>query len=100
MTINPIEDAIRNLGVKNLFKVDETNYKIAFLLHESDWHPLKADWWRGKQVCIIGADINGNFFLRHSDGSVRYWEHKSNSDKVISKSVKDFINNIEWSNDF
>jgi len=34
-----------------------------------------AHWWRGKEVCIIGADLEGNFLLRHCDGTVRYWDH-------------------------
>ncbi len=67
---------------------------IACLVREEDWKPLKADWWKGKEVYLIGADLNGNFFLRHCDGSVRYWDHKLQADLVIAQSVRNFAAGI------
>jgi hypothetical protein len=64
---------------------------VACLVRTSDWRPLKAPWWRGKEVCIIGADIDGNFLLRHSDGTVRLWDHGSKTDTVLAPSVRDFV---------
>jgi hypothetical protein len=55
---------------------------------------LIAKWWRGKSVTIIGVDVDGNFFLRHCDGSVRYWEHSKQSDCVVAKSVKEFASRL------
>jgi hypothetical protein len=52
--------------------------------------PLEAYWWRGKQVHIVAVDVDGNFFLRHCDGSVRYWDHSKKEDVVAFKSVKEF----------
>jgi hypothetical protein len=52
---------------------------------------LKADWWRGKEVCIIGADLGGNFLLRHCDGTVRYWDHARQADEVLALSVRSFV---------
>jgi NAD(P)-dependent dehydrogenase (short-subunit alcohol dehydrogenase family) len=46
----------------------------------SQWRPLKAPWWNRKEACIIGADLNGNFPLRHCYESVRYWYHKGQAD--------------------
>jgi len=43
----------------------------------------------------MGADINGNFFLRHCDGSVRYWDHKKQTDEIVASSVVEFCERIE-----
>ena len=64
--------------------------EIALLLSEADWRPLDVHWWHEKQASIIGADVDGNFFLRHCDGSVRYWDHKVQANIVVSASVRDF----------
>jgi hypothetical protein len=45
-------------------------------------------------VCVIGADLEGNFFLRHCDGTVRLWNHKAQADTVIAPSVRDFASRI------
>lgn len=68
--------------------------EIAALLRETDWRPLEAPWWREKQSSIIGVDLGGNFFLRHCDGSVRYWDHRSQMSAVISPSVRAFAQSI------
>jgi hypothetical protein len=68
---------------------------IAFLIRAGDWRPLDAPWWRGKEVSIIGADIGGNFFLRHCDGSVRYWDHQKQTDEIIASGVVEFCERIE-----
>ena len=98
MTTNLLDEAVKNLGVKNIFRDGARQFELACLIRKNDWRPLKAEWWKGKQVSIIAADVNGNFFLRHSDGSVRYWNHRTKSDEAISPSVKNFISNIEWAN--
>lgn len=59
-------------------------------MRESDWRPLDAPWWKGKQVSLVGVDTYGNFFLRHPDGSVRWWSHESQVDLVVAKSVGEF----------
>jgi|GEM_PF-2272165 len=63
---------------------------IVVLLREEDWRPLDTPWWRGKQVCIIGVEEHGNFFLRHCDGSVRYWDHGTQEDTIVASSVRAF----------
>lgn len=63
---------------------------IAVLLREADWSPLDAPWWRGKEVSVIGVEENGNFFLRHCDGSVRYWDHRTQLDTIVAPSVRAF----------
>jgi hypothetical protein len=98
MTNDFLDEAVKNLGVKNRFQVGERQIILACLLREDDWRPLLAEWWKGKQVSIIAADIDGNFFLSHSDGSVRYWNHQTKTDEVVSSSVKSFISNIGWDN--
>jgi hypothetical protein len=63
---------------------------VAVLLREEDWRPLDAPWWRGKQAYIIGVEEHGNFFLRHCDGSVRYWDHSTQADTIVAPSVRAF----------
>jgi hypothetical protein len=41
-----------------------------------------------------GADLSGNFFLRHCDGSVRYWDHQAQADTAIAPSVRDFLGKL------
>jgi hypothetical protein len=38
--------------------------------------------------------VDGNFFLRHCDGSVRYWEHKAQADAIIARSVREFLSKL------
>ncbi|QOG17821.1 MULTISPECIES: hypothetical protein [Bradyrhizobium] len=68
--------------------------KIAFLIRGDDWRPLRAPWWHGKDVSIIGADLNGNFILRHCDGSVRLWDHSKQTDEVIASGVMEFCSRL------
>ena len=86
--------AVTALGVRRIFRKDGITIELAILAREEDWRPLKAPWWRGKEVSIIGADLGGNFFLRHCDGTVRYWEHGQGADIVVAKSVREFLQHI------
>lgn len=92
----PIDQAIsRRMIPHGTFCVGDRVLSVAFLLRERDWRPLQASWWRGKEACIIGADLDGNFYLRHSDGSVRWWSHQRQADEVVAPSVKEFARRIE-----
>jgi hypothetical protein len=88
------DNAARNLWDKQTLRFGERQLVIACLIRSADWRPLKAQWWRGKEVCIIGADLDGNFFLRHCDGTVRFWDHKELKDHVLSPSVRDFVRSL------
>ena len=89
MLSDPIlEQASNNIGMRPIFEFQGREIHVVSIMPWSP--PLIAKWWRGKQVTIIGADVDGNFFLRHSDGSVRYWEHSKKSEAVVAKSVKEF----------
>jgi imidazolonepropionase len=88
---DPMNRAIRLLPNRRRLRHQERLLTIAFLIRRREWRPLEADWWRGKEVCIIGADADGNFFLRHPDGSVRFWEHHSQTETVIANSIKAFL---------
>ena len=89
-----MEKAIRNLGWRNTVRRGSRVIQIACLVRESDWRPLKAEWWRGKEVCVIGAALNGDFFLRHCDGSVRLWDHNAQRDNIVASSVQEFVSRI------
>lgn len=89
-----IDKTINNLGIANKFHHDDKTIIVAFVLREKDIRPLDAPWWTGKECSIIAGDIDGNFFLRHSGGSVRYWVHGTQSETIVAPSVKDFIKSI------
>jgi hypothetical protein len=89
-----IDAALEKLCVSRTFRHGERELVIACLVREADWRPLKAPWWKGKEVCIIGADLDGNFFLRHCDGTVRIWDHQLKKDEVIARSVREFVSGI------
>ncbi len=91
---NPMDSAIRRLWPRHTFWHGERKIIIACLIREADWRPLDAPWWRGKEVCIIGADLDGNFLLRHCDGTVRHWDHRLKTDVVIAPSIRDFVANL------
>jgi len=92
---DPIEVILRRHWPRHTFRHGDRMITIACLIRNADWRTLEADWWRGKEVCIIGADLDGNFFLRHCDGTVRYWDHRRQADVVVARSVKDFVEGIE-----
>jgi hypothetical protein len=89
--LDPIDRAMKDLWRRRTLRLGGRRMTIACLLRPADWRPLKADWWRGKEVSIIGADMEGNFFLRHCDGSIRHWDHRAQSDTVVARSVHDFV---------
>jgi len=57
---DPMDKAIRNLSICRTFRNGDREIQIACLVREADWRPLKAAWWRGKEVCVIGADLEGS----------------------------------------
>jgi hypothetical protein len=87
-----LEKAALRIGIKPIFDLDGREIHIVGVLSWSP--PLIAKWWRGKEVSIVAVDVDGNFFLRHSDGSVRYWEHSKNSESVAARSVKEFASKL------
>jgi hypothetical protein len=89
-----IDRVFKNCWPRTFPLAPDRNLTVAFLIRAADWRPLKAPWWRGKEVCIIGADIGGNFFLRHCDGSVRYWDQDKQADEVIAPSVVEFCSRL------
>ncbi len=93
--IDPIDRAISRMIPHGTLLHGDRSLSVAFLLRERDWRPLRAPWWRGKEVSIIGADLDGNFYLRHCDGSVRLWNHQRQTDEIVSPSVKEFARKIE-----
>jgi hypothetical protein len=91
---DPIDRAIKNFWQRPVLHRADKDIVVACLIREADWRPLEAPWWRGKEVCIIGADLSGNFLLRHCDGSVRYWDHQSQADVVLAPSIRDFVTRL------
>jgi hypothetical protein len=84
---DPMEKVVRELGWRNKIRCGERVLQIVCLVRQKDWRPLQAEWRKGKEVCVMGADLNGNFFLKHCDGSVRLWDHSSKSDQIVARSV-------------
>ena len=90
-----VEKARKNLWAKNKIQAGDKTVVVACLIRPEDTRPLHAPWWRGKEVYLIGADIDGNFFLRHCDGTVRLWDHSKQVDEVIAKSVREFATSLQ-----
>ncbi len=90
-----IDTARNDLWTKNRFRCGDKTLVVACLIRPEDTRPLHVSWWRGKEVYLIGVEECGNFFLRHCDGTVRYWDHSEQSDTVIAKSVRDFVTALE-----
>ena len=97
-----LERASSQIGLKPIFEFEGQEIHVVLI---APWTPpLIAKWWRGKSASIIAADVDGNFFLHHCDGSVRYYVHFQKSEKVVTKSFKDFVaalredhnGSIEW----
>ena len=86
--------AVDHVGWCNTINIDGRKVKIACLVRVADWRPLSASWWHGKQVCVVGADTDGNFFLRHPSGSILYWDHRLQKDVIVAKSANEFASLI------
>ncbi|MDH2381615.1 hypothetical protein [Bradyrhizobium sp. CER78] len=92
---NEAIERVRSDGRQKTFAISpDREIKIAFLIRGDDWLPLRAPWWRGKDVSIIGADLDGNFILRHCDGSVRLWDHSEHADEILASGVVDFCKRL------
>lgn len=54
--------SVKALFRENRVRIGEREVLVVLLIPESEWRPLSASWWLGKEACIIGADEGGNFF--------------------------------------
>ncbi len=61
--------AASQIGIRPILDLDGREIHVVAVMSWSP--PLVAKWWRGKAVSIVAVDVDGNFFLRHCDGSVR-----------------------------
>lgn len=86
-----IDRAIAKLNPRCIFKKGDRYIEIRSLVPVSSWRPIKADWWRKKEACVIGEDNLGNLFLRVCDGTVRFWDQEKQEDEVIASSVRGFL---------
>lgn len=93
--VKEIDRARAQLFMRRTLRHGGRTMTIALLIREVDWVPIDAPWRHGKEAYIIGADLDGNFFLRHCDGSVRYWDHRLQTNTVIAPSVREFVRMIE-----
>jgi hypothetical protein len=82
------------LYLADTFRAGDRQVRVLFLLPSTLWLPLRASWWTGKEAYIIGGDEQGNYILRHSDGSVRLWDHTRGEDEVLTPSVRAFFNGL------
>jgi hypothetical protein len=87
-------DISKKLYLANSFRVGAREIRLMFLLPETLWRPLSARWWTGKEVSIIGGDEDGNYVLRHSDGTVRLWDHARAADEILAPSVRSFLEQL------
>lgn len=85
---------INALHFQRLVDVGSSQVELVLLVHPAGWRPLRADWWTGKEACVIGADQVGNFVLRLSGGAVGHWSHSEGALTTIAPSVHAFIASI------
>jgi hypothetical protein len=90
-----LDQAIARLHEKNIFKKGERELDVCSLLPESSWRPLKSPKWKGKEAYPIGADSNGNLYLRVCDGTVHLWNSETGQDEILSPSVREFISSLK-----
>lgn len=86
-----VDRAIAKLNQRHIFRKGDRLFQVRSLIPVSSWRPVKADWWRKKEACVIGEDTFGNLFLRVCDGTVRFWDQERQEDEVIASSVRDFL---------
>jgi hypothetical protein len=98
MSLNDLlNNAIKKLGKKHFFRDPNNNLNIKVELiypNANRWRPLRIDWWRGKQVYLIGEDVDGNYIVRHCSGAVYYFDLNNKKSTEISNSVKDFLSKL------
>jgi hypothetical protein len=88
------EEIAAKLYLADRFPAGDRQVRVLFLLPTALWRPLRASWWRGKEVSIIGGDEHGNYILRHCDGTVRLWDHGRGQDEVLTSSVRAFFDGL------
>ena len=93
---DPIDRALVRLWPHRTFRHGDRTMTIACLIRPGDWRPLDAPWWRGKEVCIIGADLDGNFLSSALRLTVRHWDHRLQADTVVVPSLREFVARIEY----
>lgn len=86
-----VDRAIAELHERRVFKRGAQSIVVDHLLPVSSWRPLKADWWRKKEACLIGEDQLGNPILRVCDGTVRLWDREKEDDEILASSVRGFL---------
>jgi hypothetical protein len=89
-----VDRAIAKLPHRRILAAEGRSFEVQSLLPVSSWRPLEAEWWSGKEVYVIGDDPHGNLFLRHCDGTVRFWDFTRGRDEVIAPSVRDFLSRL------
>ena len=87
-------DICNKLLLSDTFRAGSREIHVVFLLPQTMWRPLSVRWWKGKQVSLIGGDEDGNYILRHPDGSVRLWDHARAVDEVLAPSVRSFFDGL------
>ena len=90
-------DISKRLYLADTFHTGAREIRLVFMIPETLWRPLKAPWWTGKEVSIIGGDEQGNYVLRHCDGSVRLWDHARGADEILAPSVRSFLEQLRQS---
>lgn len=90
-----LDKAADNLRANRRFRFKGKDLVVVHLVRSRDLRPLHVSWWKGKEVSFLGVESNGNFLLRHCDGSVRLWIHAEQSDHILAKSVSDFVMGLE-----
>ena len=86
-----VDRAIAKLHQRRMFWKGDKRIEVRSLVPVSAWRPVKADWWKKKEACVIGEDTSGNLLLRVCDGTVRFWDQEKQEDEELASSVRRFL---------
>jgi hypothetical protein len=85
-----VEKAIATLPKRNVFKSRSGEYGLRKLFPVTSWQP-HSDISGKEGSLILGEDACGNLFLYAPDGSVSFWDHETEEQTPLARSVEEFL---------
>jgi hypothetical protein len=87
-----VEQAIANLPEKSVAMADGLEFELRRLYPVSSWLPFSDAPDRG--LAVIGEDSCGNQFLYSPDGCVLFWDHETDDETFLAKTINEFLGSL------
>ena len=87
-----VQKAIASLPKRNTTKSGADDFELRKLNPVSSWKP-KTGISQPDSV-VVGEDSCGNLFLLASDGSVRFWDHKTDDATNMAAGTESFLDSL------